>query len=119
LLEFDLHFVDRFLNKCTSVLDNLIKIDDGSDVDIPSIAHERWRQTIAVIQDSFVSKGFGSCFYSDLSQAKSTKDPGLKNDFEFLDMVEHLFDDVYRQLKKDMKLVGKVLKEEHGKLFLK
>jgi len=33
--------------------------------------------------------------------------------------VEHLFDDVYRQLKKDMKLVGKVLKEEHGKLFLK
>ena len=81
-LEFDLNFIDCFLQKC-SKLNSLRGTIEASNCKIPEFSYDKLRNLLKEIQNQIITTGYSSCFYCELTAVGSSSDIELNNDLEF------------------------------------
>ena len=82
-LEFDLNFIDCFLQKCSTKVNSLKGSIEASKCKIPELSIDKLRNLLKEIQNQIIVTGYGSCFYCELSNVAYSDDIELNNDLEF------------------------------------
>ena len=82
-LEFDLNFIDCFLQKCSTKLNSLRGTIETSNCKILDFSYDKLRNLLKEIQNQIIMTGYSSCFYCELTAVASSNDIELNNDLEF------------------------------------
>ena len=117
-LEFDLNFINCFLQKCSTKLNSLRGTIEASNCKIPEFSYDKARNLLKEIQNLIIKTGYSCCFYCELTAVESSSDIKLNNDLEFYKYSVTYLNELKYVLTNDKNALIESLKLDQSKKIL-
>jgi hypothetical protein len=117
-LEFDLNFINCFLQKCSTKLNSIRSTIESSNCKIPEFSYDKARNLLKEIQNLIIKTGYSCCFYCELTAVESSSDIKLNNDLEFYKYSVTYLNELKYVLTSDKNALIESLKLDQSKKIL-
>jgi len=117
-LEFDLNFINCFLQKCSTKLNSLRGTIEASNCKIPEFSYDKARNLLKEIQNQ-ITTGYSRCFYCELTAVESSSDIELNHDIEFFKYSVTYLNELKYVLTSDKNALIESLKLDQSKKIIR